>query len=252
MAMRRGNRTYRSTLLLAAGLLIVAASSQKSLATSDPVKLAAEAAYLTQNTAAMNKMMAAMMVKPSGDVDHDFVAMMQPHHQGAIDMAQGELGFGHNEQLTRIAQGIIVEQLQEIAAMRLAIGEAASPSWITAAAPLAPAEPGAHAGVAAEAAYLARNNVAMNAMMTNMAVAATGDVDHDFVAMMVPHHQGAIDMAQLELRYGDNAQLKRVAQEIIVDQIEEIAMMRLALGQTLPPSISSPTQATQVSENTAK
>jgi uncharacterized protein (DUF305 family) len=74
--------------------------------------------------AAMNRMMVQMEVKPSADVDRDFVAMMVPHHQGAIDMAVAQLRFGQNEHLKRIAQEIIVEQQQEIAAMRMAIGEA--------------------------------------------------------------------------------------------------------------------------------
>jgi uncharacterized protein (DUF305 family) len=76
----------------------------------------------------MTKMMAAMNVKPSGDVDRDFVAMMTPHHQGAIDMAQAFLRYGRNEQLRRIAQEIIVEQQQEIAAMRLALEDSPLPS----------------------------------------------------------------------------------------------------------------------------
>ena len=67
---------------------------------------------------------------------------------------------------------------------------------------------------------------------------ATGDVDRDFVAMMVPHHQGAIDIAQAELRYGHDARLKRIAQEIVVDQIAQISLMRLAVGEPLPPSVS--------------
>jgi hypothetical protein len=57
----------------------------------------------------------------------------------------------------------------------------------------------------------------------------------------VPHHQGAIDMAQAELRYGREAQLSRIAQEIIVDQIQQISLMRLAVGEPLPPSVPSPT-----------
>jgi hypothetical protein len=63
---------------------------------------------------------------------------------------------------------------------------------------------------------------------------------------MVPHHQGAIDMAQAELRYGRNEQLRRLAQEIIVDQTQEIAAMRLALGQPLPPSVATPDQTPAV------
>src|SRR3982074_3879352 len=83
----------------------------------------AEAPFMTENDAAMTKMMAAMEIKPSGDVDRDFVAMMAPHHQGAIDTAVLQLRYGKNEQLKRIAQEIIISQLQEIAAMKLAIGE---------------------------------------------------------------------------------------------------------------------------------
>ena len=81
----------------------------------------AEAPFLKENEAAMTKMMAAMAVTPTGDVDRDFVATMVPHHQGAIEMAQAELRYGHNEQLRRIAQEIIVDQTQEIAVMRQAI-----------------------------------------------------------------------------------------------------------------------------------
>jgi uncharacterized protein (DUF305 family) len=87
-----------------------------------------EAPFLAENETAMTKMMAAMEIKPSGDVDRDFVAMMVPHHQGAIDMAQAELRYGRNEQLRRIAQEIIVTQQQEIAGMRLAVGEPLGPA----------------------------------------------------------------------------------------------------------------------------
>lgn len=59
----------------------------------------------------------------------------------------------------------------------------------------------------------------------------TGDPDHDFAAMMIPHHQGAIDMAKVELLYGKDPVLLRLAQEIIVAQDQEIALMRLRLKQ---------------------
>jgi uncharacterized protein (DUF305 family) len=76
----------------------------------------------------------------------------------------------------------------------------------------------------------------MTKMMIDMSINPSGDIDTDFVAMMVPHHQGAIEMAQAELRYGRNEPLRRMAQEIIVTQLQEITAMRLALGQPLPPS----------------
>ncbi|HMG50828.1 MAG TPA: DUF305 domain-containing protein [Inquilinus sp.] len=98
------------------------------------------------------------------------------------------------------------------------------------------------AGPPDEAPFLAENDAAMTKMMDGMTVKPTGDVDADFTAMMIPHHQGAIDMAQAELRYGRNEQLRRIAQEIIVEQQQEIAAMRLALGQPLPPSVAAPDQ----------
>jgi hypothetical protein len=93
-----------------------------------------------------------------------------------------------------------------------------------------------------EARFVAENAVAMERMMAGMEIRPTGDVDTDFAAMMIPHHQGAIDMALAELRYGKDEQLRRIAQEIIVDQQQEIAAMRFALGQPLPPSKPVPTQ----------
>jgi uncharacterized protein (DUF305 family) len=90
-----------------------------------------EASFLSENQSAMNRMMADMAVKPTGDVDRDFVAMMVPHHQGAVDMALAELRYGHNQQLRGLAQAIVANQQQEIVAMRRAIGEpssAASPA----------------------------------------------------------------------------------------------------------------------------
>jgi uncharacterized protein (DUF305 family) len=96
--------------------------------------------------------------------------------------------------------------------------------------------------VSSEGPYLIENDAAMKKMMSNMAISPTGDVDSDFVAMMVPHHQGAIDMAVAVLRYGRNPQIRRLAQEIIVTQQQEIAAMRLAVGEPLPVSLTAPTQ----------
>ena len=107
-------------LLVAAGTCLAAATALAG--GSD------ETAFLADNDTAMKKMMAAMTIEPSGDVDRDFVAMMVPHHQGAIDMAQAELRYGHNETLRRMAQEIIVTQQQEIAAMRLALSQPLRPS----------------------------------------------------------------------------------------------------------------------------
>ncbi|QTC93189.1 DUF305 domain-containing protein [Brevundimonas goettingensis] len=72
----------------------------------------------TEMTEAMLRMHTAMTIAPTGDSDRDFAAMMIPHHQGAVDMARIELAYGKDEPMRRLAQGIIVEQTQEIALMQ--------------------------------------------------------------------------------------------------------------------------------------
>jgi uncharacterized protein (DUF305 family) len=69
----------------------------------------------------------------------------------------------------------------------------------------------------------------MNAGM--MAAKPTGDPDRDFAAMMIPHHQGAVDMAKLELIYGRDPVLRRLAQAIIVEQQQEIELMQRSLRE---------------------
>jgi uncharacterized protein (DUF305 family) len=177
--------------------------------------------FMAESDAAVARMMAAMKIKPSGDVDHDFVAMMVPHHQGAVDMAEAELRYGHNERLRRISQEIVVTQEEEIATMRLAL-----------AGDTAPRSTGSE-----DAEFLAKTEPAMARMMAAMEIKPSGDVDHDFVAMMVPHHQGAVNMAEAELAYGHSEPLRRIAQEIIVGQQQEITAMRQAIGEPAPPSV---------------
>ena len=64
-----------------------------------------------------------------------------------------------------------------------------------------------------------------------ISVAATGNSDADFVKLMIPHHQAAIDMAKTQLLYGKDPQMRRLAQEIITDQQSEIELMNLWLQQ---------------------
>jgi uncharacterized protein (DUF305 family) len=108
--------------------IIVRCTVPEAAAQQAPHDATPEAAFIAENDAAMSTMMNGMMIKPTGDVDRDFATMMIAHHQGAIDMARAELGHGTNEQLRRIAQEIIVDQVQEIAAMHLAVGDPPPPS----------------------------------------------------------------------------------------------------------------------------
>jgi uncharacterized protein (DUF305 family) len=67
----------------------------------------------------------------------------------------------------------------------------------------------------------------MDVMNKAMAAAPmTGDVDQDFVAMMIPHHQGAVDMCKVEIRDGHDATLRTLCRAIVVAQTKEIALMK--------------------------
>jgi len=70
--------------------------------------------------------------------------------------------------------------------------------------------------------------------MAMEAVERSGSVDVDFVSLMVPHHQAAIDMAKTQLLYGKDPQMRRLAQEIITDQQSEIELMQRWLKQPKP------------------
>jgi uncharacterized protein (DUF305 family) len=82
--------------------------------------------------------------------------------------------------------------------------------------------------------------------MTNMTAAMaaaqmTGDVDEDFLAMMIPHHAGAVEMARLLLVHGDDPLVRRLAEDIIASQQAEIGSMQGRLAYLRRPD----RQATQ-------
>jgi len=89
-----------------------------------------------------------------------------------------------------------------------------------------------------DAEFMERMNASMTAMNGSMKAAAmNGNVDHDFAAMMIPHHEGAIEMAEAELSFGRDKTMRRLAQEILVDQKSEIDAMNLWLAKqsSTPP-----------------
>ena len=99
-----------------------------------------------------------------------------------------------------------------------------------------------HVGAAAidsgEQHFIIESELAISTMTLGLTADPTGDVDRDFVALMMAHHQGGIDMARAELKYGHNEQLRRLAQSIIAEREQEMSAMRGAVGET-PPSQTS-------------
>ena len=87
--------------------------------------------------------------------------------------------------------------------------------------------------------HMGTHDTSWVAMMKNMetmhaamaAVEPSGNLDADFVNLMLPHHQAAVDMARTELLYGNDPQMRRLAQEIITDQESEIQLMQLWLNR---------------------
>jgi uncharacterized protein (DUF305 family) len=67
-------------------------------------------------------------------------------------------------------------------------------------------------------------------MHKDMAITYTGDADADFLRGMIPHHQGAVDMAKIVLAHGKDPAVRKLAEEIIAAQEQEIAMMKAWLA----------------------
>lgn len=78
--------------------------------------------------------------------------------------------------------------------------------------------------------FMRQTNSDMEKMMRDMhSPGYSGDPDIDFLAMMIPHHQGAVDMGRLQLIYGNDPLIRKLAEEIIASQLVEIEAMKRRL-----------------------
>lgn len=159
---------------------------------------------------AVKRMHQSMNIAYTGNADVDFARGMVPHHQGAVEMAKAVLMYGKDADLKALAERIIIAQEQEILQMS---------HW------LSTKGSGKIHAYGSKDASIAAYNKAMEAMHHGMMVNYTGNADLDFINGMIPHHQGAIDMAHIQLKYGKDAWLNELSDNIITGQSSEIAMM---------------------------
>jgi uncharacterized protein (DUF305 family) len=89
---------------------------------------------------------------------------------------------------------------------------------------------------AEEQQFLFANDLAISNMTRDMPFTPTGDIDRDFAAIMIPQHQIAIDIAEAELKYGHDDELRRLAEKIVAQQEREISLLRHATGEGAPAS----------------
>lgn len=150
----------------------------------------------------MQANMDQMKAMPStGNPDNDFAGLMKIHHMGAIEMAQLELAQGTNSEIKAMAQKMLDAQQGEVAQLN---------SFLSG--------HNAHGG-----GETFHKEVMAGMGNMKMDMDHSGSVDKQFVQMMIPHHQGAIDMAKAYLKSGAHeAQLKTMANKIISDQQKEI------------------------------
>lgn len=180
---------------------------------------------------AMKKMHRDMAITYVNDTDMDFTAGMIPHHQGAVDMAKIELQYGTDPDMRFLASKIIQFQEMEIGEMKHWLWVHNYPQGALA------TQRGARG-----AEELKRT---METMHEQMNISYTGNADIDFALGMIPHHQGAIDMAYALLRHGQNPQLIELSRGIIDAQTQEIALMRRWLrsrGVDTQPPVTTPGQ----------
>ncbi len=154
-----------------------------------------------------NTMAKMKVMEMSGDFDLDFANMMILHHQAAIDMSRVEIAQGRDEQIKATALDIITLQNAQIVQMEEFVLNHKTPARKV-------------AQMTDKPNPLSETMTSMMEKMNNMPM--TGNTDQDFVVMMIPHHRAAVKMAEDELKLGKNPELKKLAQQMVVDQNEEI------------------------------
>lgn len=178
---------------------------------NDPVT-----SYLDTYYGILNRMKRKMTaVRPTGSISRDFIVQMIPHHQAAVEMCENLLRFDVSAPLRELAETIIRQQTRGIGEMKAivcACGRVCNP-------PLELCR------------YRQRNRQVLETMFFAMAHVSGVGVEQNFLREMLPHHQGAVEMAQNALDFCVCRPLRPILRTIIAEQEEEIGQMRQMLSE---------------------
>lgn len=144
------------------------------------------------------------------DADVAFAKGMLPHHEGAVDMAETQLKYGKNDAMRKLAQNIITTQEIEIKQMK---------NWLKANKDTAEQDYTKQMQQAYSSGMSTMHNEMMNGLQSE-------DADMAFAKGMLAHHKGAIAMAKVQLEYGKDEEMIKLAQAIIEAQAPEIDLMQ--------------------------
>jgi len=200
------HRSYLKVLLL----ILFFLASRPAFAQEMSMPMHQHTAAIDKNIflAMMDSMMVEMDQAPKGkSPGADFLLHMLPHHHGAIMMAQYEIKHGKNAEMVQLAKSILAEQQSEIQQMNLLL-KAPENMEMT------------------DTLYQPAMSATMSIMMAHLPQQSRlNDTDHAFAAVMLPHHQAAIDMARVVLRFSKDQQVLAFARSLISNEQIEIEQM---------------------------
>ena len=212
--------TLTCATALTSGVL-AACSKAPSSQTQSPNITAATPASSNQDMAqggmgGMDHSMSMDLGPADADYDLRFIDGMSVHHQGAVNMAQDVLKQSKRPEMKKIANEMIVAQKREINQMK---------EWRKTWYPKADSTPMAyHAAMGHMMAMTPEQTQSM--MMTMDLGAADDQFDLRFLNAMIPHHEGALVMAQDALKKSKRPEMKKLSEEILISQKKEIEQMK--------------------------
>lgn len=177
--------------------------------------------YTKSMTSMHNEMMVGMGYN---DPDTAFAKGMLGHHRGAVDMAKIELKYGTDETMRILAQDIINSQQLEIDILN---------KWLASHPDAPKPKPNTEA---MQEAYAKGMNTMHSDMMLGIAEPVA---DMAFARGMLPHHRGAVDMAKVQLQYGTDEEMRKLAQDIIDAQQPEIELIQNWIAANKAPDTAT-------------